>query len=164
MVVVAIIGILAAIAVPNFQRFTAKSKQSEVKGNLSAVYSANRAFAAEWQTFTSIFETMGYLPNGNFRYEHGFSGANFPAAFPTGYTGPAAGSINTAAFCAAPPPGVTCAVNQSPIPPGAVATPAMTSTTFTAQGQGDIDGDAGIDTWRIDQAKNITNTVDDLSI
>ncbi len=39
MVVVAIIGILAAIAVPNYQRFTAKSKQAEAKSNLSALYS-----------------------------------------------------------------------------------------------------------------------------
>lgn len=47
MVVVAIIGILAAIAVPNFQRFTAKSKQAEAKATLSALYSSTRAFSSE---------------------------------------------------------------------------------------------------------------------
>ncbi|MBI2370572.1 MAG: prepilin-type N-terminal cleavage/methylation domain-containing protein, partial [Deltaproteobacteria bacterium] len=36
MIVVAIIGILAAIAIPNFLRFQAKSKQSEAKTNLAA--------------------------------------------------------------------------------------------------------------------------------
>ena len=34
MIAVAIIGILAAIAIPNFMKFQAKSKQSEAKGNL----------------------------------------------------------------------------------------------------------------------------------
>ena len=37
MIVVAIIGILAAIAIPNFIKFQAKSKQSEAKTNLKAI-------------------------------------------------------------------------------------------------------------------------------
>ena len=37
MIVVAIIGILAAIAVPNFIRFQARSKQAEAKANLKAL-------------------------------------------------------------------------------------------------------------------------------
>src|ERR1700730_14133065 len=73
MVVVAIIGILAAIAVPNYQRFTAKSKQTEAKSNLSAIYSAERAFYAEWQTFQGGFATIGYQPTGSLRYQHGFT-------------------------------------------------------------------------------------------
>ncbi|HEX9605302.1 MAG TPA: prepilin-type N-terminal cleavage/methylation domain-containing protein, partial [Myxococcales bacterium] len=36
MIVVAIIGILAAIAIPNFIKFQARSKQSEAKANLKA--------------------------------------------------------------------------------------------------------------------------------
>ncbi len=38
MIVVAIIGILAAIAIPNFLKFQAKSKQSEAKSNLGAIF------------------------------------------------------------------------------------------------------------------------------
>ena len=38
MIVVAIIGILAAIAIPNFLQFQAKSKQSEAKSNLGAIF------------------------------------------------------------------------------------------------------------------------------
>ena len=40
MIVVAIIGILAAIAIPNFIRFQLKSKSSEGKVNLAAIRTA----------------------------------------------------------------------------------------------------------------------------
>jgi len=47
MIVVAIIGILAAIAIPNFIKFQARSKQSEAKANLKAVFTAQKAFFQE---------------------------------------------------------------------------------------------------------------------
>lgn len=47
MIVVAIIGILAAIAIPNFLRFQAKARQSEAKSNLKAIFTATKASAAE---------------------------------------------------------------------------------------------------------------------
>lgn len=47
MIVVTIIGILAAIAVPNYQRFQAKARQSEAKSNLAALYAAEKAFFSE---------------------------------------------------------------------------------------------------------------------
>ena len=43
MIVVAIIGILAVIAVPNFQKFQARAKQSEAKTNLKGIYTAKVA-------------------------------------------------------------------------------------------------------------------------
>jgi type IV pilus assembly protein PilA len=43
MIVVAIIGILAAIAIPNFVKFQAKGKQSEANSNLKAIFSAQKA-------------------------------------------------------------------------------------------------------------------------
>ena len=47
MVVVAIIGILAAIAIPNYQRYQARTRQSEAKVSLSNVYTAEQGFFAE---------------------------------------------------------------------------------------------------------------------
>ena len=43
MIVVAIIGILAAIAIPNFVKFQAKGKQSEANAQLKAIFSAQKA-------------------------------------------------------------------------------------------------------------------------
>jgi type IV pilus assembly protein PilA len=51
MIVVAIIGILAAIAIPNFVKFQCRSKQSEAKGNLKALYVAQESYRAEFDTY-----------------------------------------------------------------------------------------------------------------
>ncbi|HEX8701930.1 MAG TPA: prepilin-type N-terminal cleavage/methylation domain-containing protein, partial [Myxococcaceae bacterium] len=42
MIVVAIIGILAAIAIPNFVRFQARARQSEVNTNLKSLFTGLR--------------------------------------------------------------------------------------------------------------------------
>jgi type IV pilus assembly protein PilA len=47
MIVVAIIGILAAIAIPNFLQYQMKSRQSEAKTNLQAIKTSEVAFQGE---------------------------------------------------------------------------------------------------------------------
>ena len=77
MIVVAIIGILAAIAVPNFVKFQCRAKQSEAKGNLKALYVSQEAFRAESDKYSSmdkisagtgslsaITNKMGFVPKG----------------------------------------------------------------------------------------------------
>lgn len=168
MVVVAIIGILAAIAVPNFQRFTAKSKQSEAKGNLSAIYSANRAFLSEWGSFHTRFTVIGYGPTGFLRYQHGFANdLGDPTATINNYTGPlgVAGDVSTVAFCTqgAGAPTNNCNVVIAPVPPTGIPAGAVAAAqTFTAGANGDIDGDNATDTWTIDHNKTVLNTVSDL--
>lgn len=53
MIVVAIIGILAAIAIPNFIKFQLKAKTSEVKSNLAAIRTAEESYYAEYGTYVS---------------------------------------------------------------------------------------------------------------
>jgi type IV pilus assembly protein PilA len=53
MIVVAIIGILAAIAIPNFIQYQMRSRTSEAKTNLSAIKTANLAFQAENRCYWS---------------------------------------------------------------------------------------------------------------
>ncbi len=47
MIVVAIIGILAAVAIPNFLRYQAQSSQSEARVLLSGIYTSEVAFFAQ---------------------------------------------------------------------------------------------------------------------
>jgi type IV pilus assembly protein PilA len=54
MIVVAIIGILAAIAIPNFLQYQMKSKQSEAKVNLGAIKTSEVAFQAERGCYVGI--------------------------------------------------------------------------------------------------------------
>jgi len=63
MVVVAIIGVLSAVAVPNFKKYQAKSKSSEAKLQLSAAYTALQSFYSDYDTYHSCLKYMGYNPS-----------------------------------------------------------------------------------------------------
>jgi type IV pilus assembly protein PilA len=76
MIVVAIIGVLASIAVPQYSKFQAKSRQSEVKIQLGAAYTVEQSFAAENSTYTVCLGQVGYNRDGTkFYYSVGFNGA-----------------------------------------------------------------------------------------
>jgi type IV pilus assembly protein PilA len=62
MVVVAIIGLLSAVAIPNFKKYQAKSKVSEAKLALSAVYMAQTTFFSDFNVFAGCLSYMGYFP------------------------------------------------------------------------------------------------------
>ena len=69
MIVVAIIGILAAIAIPNFIKFQAKSKQSEAKTNLKAVFTSEKSYFAERDSYAT-FTGSGFVPERGNRYSY----------------------------------------------------------------------------------------------
>src|SRR4051812_2491870 len=72
MIVVAIIGILAAIAIPNFIKFQARSKQSEPKTNLKGVFSAEKSWLGEKDFYASFGVAGWQLERGN-RYAYSIS-------------------------------------------------------------------------------------------
>jgi type IV pilus assembly protein PilA len=60
MIVVAIIGILSAVAIPNFKKYQAKSKTSEAKLQLASMYTALNAWFADYSNFCTCLDQMGY--------------------------------------------------------------------------------------------------------
>ncbi len=90
MIVVAIIGILAAIAIPNFLKFQMRAKTGEAKTNLASIRTAEETFFAEYGRYVPAgaqpgggaspvkqvwpvggapgFDTIGWAPEGEVYY------------------------------------------------------------------------------------------------
>lgn len=76
MVVVAIIGLLSAVAIPNFKKYQAKAKMSEAKLQLSAAYTAQSSFFSDFNIYGHCLAYMGFDPNverANRYYAIGFA-------------------------------------------------------------------------------------------
>lgn len=170
MVVVAIIGVLAAIAVPSINKYLAKARQTEAKTQLSSLYTSEKAFYAEYTAYHGMFGAVGYAPQGELRYNVGFTTITSEAGPANGYntTPVAPGNVRTAsAYCAAPGAAmgatgcrmVRGATNVNP--PAVPASGTVTVTTFTAAAAARISSSSGADdVWTIDQNKILTNSVD----
>lgn len=163
MVVVAIIGILSAIAVPNFKKYQAKSKQSEAKIQLAALYQTEISAQADYNTFASCIKDLGYEPAPRGYYLVGFttvgsqngiiSAAPFLATCGTTgfYEFPGGGQTD-----AAPRLKVIVTAFTSATLPAAAVGPANT-TAFVAGAAGSISTTGVNDQWTIDQTKNLVN-------
>ena len=102
MVVVAIIGILAAIAIPNYQKFQRKSQQVEAKTMMSGLYASQITFMNEWNFLSASFNQIGFEVVGDVpKYSVGWANASksddsIPvAADRPAYRGPLAGGPST---------------------------------------------------------------------
>lgn len=103
MIVVAIMAILAAIAIPSFMRFSMKAKTSEATGNLAAIRVAEESYRAENDVYFACgaspvgqgndatpdtwvdaggFGTIGFAPDGQVRYMYTVT-INLPANAPS---------------------------------------------------------------------------------
>ncbi|MEI7972917.1 MAG: prepilin-type N-terminal cleavage/methylation domain-containing protein [Bdellovibrio sp.] len=91
MVVVAIIGILATLAIPSVTGFVNRARQSEARTNLSQIYSLIRAYeidpantgypASTNGLMRGTALTFGYSPEGSMRYNIGFSDGQNTSAY-----------------------------------------------------------------------------------
>jgi len=64
MIVVAIIGILAAIAIPNFVEMQYRAKRSEVPSNVDGVKTAEMGYDAAFDTFIDCSASPAGIPSG----------------------------------------------------------------------------------------------------
>jgi type IV pilus assembly protein PilA len=70
MIVVAIIGLLAALAIPNFLKFQARSKQAEARTNLKSYYTANKSYYGDKQMYLDVAGPIGFAPESANRYSY----------------------------------------------------------------------------------------------
>lgn len=151
MIVVAIIGILAAIAIPNFMRFQAKSKQAEAKTNLAGIGTTAETYVAENNTYvpagatnTARWNALGWAPTGTTRYAYYYAGAD------------SAGTVTSLGAYA----GTPSAVVAPCVPADNTSQPAApTASTFAAGAVGQIDTDATCDSWKYDNTRTLTQPV-----
>lgn len=169
MIVVAIIGLLASIAIPNFLTFQCKSKQSEPRAQLGSLFSVEKVFLAEHNTYATDLVALGWAPDGAPLYLYGFgAGVEYPPSvggIPTFDPGlnntQVPGVIGTPAKW---DPSRTKNLNGTPFDPAAdLPATACAGQTFIAAAVGDIKPDAtlGLDKWVIDQQRFLTWTQND---
>ena len=112
MIVVVIIGILAALAYPNLEKYLKRARQTEAKTNLSAIYTAQKIYFTLHQSYADDINKLDLsLVQGD------------PYTF----------------------------------------TMEASTSTFKAQAEGNIDDDDALDTWTIDQDKNLRYTINDVT-
>lgn len=126
------VGILAAIAIPNFIKFQSRAKQSEAKMNLKAIYNAEQSSYAENGSFATTFEAMGWVQYDEARYTY-YIGSDVIES--------------TKQPPEALPPGVESYVNAE---------------GFRAVAVGNIDGDPTLDVWVIDHENRLENVINDI--
>lgn len=132
MVVVAIIGLLSAVAVPNFKKYQAKSKVSEAKLQLSAAYTAQQAFFSDYNIYHNCLAYMGFDPYAEWANRYYAIGIDQAAAIN--------GSATTGAYGAAVNSGLNstgCPINNAVTAGSIVAsTASVPQATWFAAGKG----------------------------
>lgn len=177
MVVVSIIAVLAAIALPAFNAYQNKARQSEAKIALSGIYQAILSYSAVSQAATSCIGTIGVTPpDAVHLYSVGFVGAS--VASPgigdgTCIDGDMQAGTGQTHYLVSPPgtlpanitPTVTAdlnAITASAVGGGALANGtavAAAPTNFVAKAVGRITPGAAatVDVWSIDHLQNLVN-------
>ncbi len=172
MIVVAIIGLLAAIAIPNFMKFQARSRQREANINLKAIYTAENAFFGEYSRFTTTMASndpqdpsIGFEPDRGNRYRYSLDAGGTdqdrtqatvnPGVY-TGFLadefkhGTSLATTNTDVPADPSTLGVTTAdAARGYLTIGIQLLAAPLEDSFCAVAQGNIDSDPALDAWYI---------------
>lgn len=129
MISAALIGVLAAIAIPNFIAYQARSRRSEAYANLASVARAYKSYAAE----TGAFPDMGTLTGETSLPKPGDYGGLGTTKMP--WDGPTNAFFDLVGWKAEGSVFYTYDVNS--------AVACSCTLCFTATAHGDVDGDTG---------------------
>ena len=129
MIVVAIIGILAALAIPKFQSFQAKARQTESKNNLSHIFTLQISYYGDNDVYANVNNT----------------GRGSCTANPIGFSVVGCGT-NKARYNYSSTGGATFLA------------------TATAAANVIVSGCSNVDTWNIDQTKNLRAASDAVAL
>lgn len=176
MVVVAIIGILSSIAIPQYQKFQARARQTEAKIGLGGIWAMETAWSPDNGSFSGCLGDIGFARDGvRFYYIMGFSDISSSLCGPTGdkpcvgYRWDAASGAQTIGctagdghsyFSANARVGAATASTTDLASAGTVNSGTgllIEGTAFTAGAAGNVFGDK-VDTWTVNEKKDIKNT------
>ena len=186
MVTVGIVGLLAAVTIPSYQKYSARMKQSEAKVELAAIYTAEKNYSADARTYTVCVDKIGVPSYGQTRF---YASGIYPVLGATQMTcgttankdcsfylydegAPVAGSA-----CSASPDGLggypsgagaNVRINASiPLIGSGASMGSLNSTatigtnvsnnTFTAAAAGNVSSASLYDKWEIDNTQSLIN-------
>ena len=153
MIVVAIIGILAAIAIPNFIRYQLRSKTTEAKVVLGGVKTSEESFRAEYDEYAPVRTTPAGAP--------GTTKASWDATNCTGCTREATGNCSEFSCIGYEPAGqVYYQYGTARMTAGGMA-----PAEFSAGAVADLDGDGNLGSFTYRSANTVgasRSTWDDL--
>ena len=75
MIVVVIIGILAALAIPRFMNATVKAKESEAKTILKQILTLEHTYRQEHGAYSAVLNDIGFEVPTNSRYDYSITAA-----------------------------------------------------------------------------------------
>ena len=159
--VVAIMGLLASVAIPNFIKYQGRSKQSEAKTTLKGYFIAQRSYAAEAGTYTEKLTAVGFAPERGNRYAYlatlapaAWEGRAAQAATrPAGIEGIEVDCFKLGGSgCTPRPPrpspvGFSVGYDTGSSGPSDTGVVAGSSGGFVVEARGSVDNDSESDTW-----------------
>lgn len=134
LVYVPVVGILAAIAIPNFIRYQARAKQSECKANLKSLWFAQQAHFSEHDAWATTAEELHWAPEPRTRYAYRIGPDSVVPAS-------AASTLSTPALEGGYPPGLMDLVGSHGQCPDACV--------LTMVCAGNVDSDPTVDVWSV---------------
>ena len=135
MIVVAIIGIMASIAIPQFLKFQAKAKQAEARGNLGTIHTMQTAYFSSTDTFAGTaraFHLINFTPiAGQNRYNYIMDVGIYPATIDN--------------------------FDPALLPAGVL----VSNQGFTCLAAGNVDSDPFLDVWGVNDIREVKNAIAD---